>query len=91
DCLLAHEAVRLAGVVAKPDPLRGAVVAAYVVLREGFGPSPALADDIAQFVKSRLAAHEYPRVVRFIDEMPMTTTGKIIRSALRKMAADEAA
>ncbi|TKV80147.1 AMP-dependent synthetase [Bradyrhizobium elkanii] len=91
DCLLVHQAVRLAGVVAKPDPLRGAVVAAYVVLKDGYVGSDALADDIASFVKSRLAAHEYPRVVRFIDEMPMTTTGKIIRGALRKIAQDEAA
>ncbi|MGY4473729.1 AMP-binding protein [Bradyrhizobium sp. USDA 3364] len=91
DCLLAHEAVRLAGVVARPDPLRGAVVAAYVVLKDGYVGSDALADDIAKFVKSRLAAHEYPRVVRFIDELPLTTTGKIIRGALRKMAQDEAA
>ncbi|MGY2811934.1 AMP-binding protein [Bradyrhizobium sp. USDA 4506] len=91
DCLLAHQAVRLAGVVARPDPLRGAVVAAYVVLKDGYVGSDALADDIANFVKSRLAAHEYPRVVRFIDEIPLTTTGKIIRSALREMARDEAA
>ncbi|SPP98349.1 Acetyl-coenzyme A synthetase (fragment) [Bradyrhizobium vignae] len=91
DCLLAHQAVRIAGVVAKPDPVRGAIVAAYVVLKDGYIGSDALADDIASFVKSRLAAHEYPRMVRFIDEMPLTTTGKIIRGALRKMAQDEAA
>lgn len=91
DCLLAHEAVLLAGVVAKPDPLRGAVVAAYVVLKDGYVGSETLANEIAGFVKSRLAAHEYPRVVRFIDEMPMTTTGKIVRSSLRKRAEDEAA
>lgn len=91
DCLLGHNAVRLAGVVGKPDEIRGAVVAAYVVLREGFTPSGALAEDIAGYVKARLAAHEYPRVVRFIEEMPMTTTGKIIRGELRKMAQAEAA
>lgn len=91
DCLLAHQAVRLAGVVAKPDHLRGTVVAAYVVLKDGYTASDALANDIATFVKSRLAAHEYPRAVRFIDDMPMTTTGKIVRRALRKMAEDEAA
>ena len=91
DCLIAHPAVRLAGAVGKPDPLRGAVVAAYVVLKDGFQPSDALAADIAGFVKSRLAAHEYPRVVRFIDEMPMTTTGKIVRRTLRRMAEEEAA
>ncbi|WP_136617837.1 MULTISPECIES: AMP-binding protein [Mesorhizobium] len=91
DCLLGHPSVRLAGAVGKPDEIRGSVVAAYVVLREGFSPSQNLAEDIAAHVKSRLAAHEYPRVVRFIDEMPMTTTGKIIRGELRKMAQEEAA
>lgn len=91
DCLLGHPSVRMAGAVGKPDEIRGSIVAAYVVLREGFSPSQNLAEDIAAHVKSRLAAHEYPRVVRFIDEMPMTTTGKIIRGELRKMAQDEAA
>ena len=91
DCLLGHPAVRFAGVVGKPDRLRGAVVAAYIVLRDGFSPSDTLADEVGAFVKRRLAAHEYPRSVRIIDEMPMTTTGKIIRRALRQMAEEEAA
>jgi len=90
DCLLGHPAVRLAGVVGKPDALRGAVVAAYLTLDDGYAPSETLAAEIAAFVKTRLAAHEYPRVVRFIDEMPMTTTGKIIRRRLREMAEEEA-
>lgn len=90
DCLIAHEAVQLAGVVGMPDPLRGSVVAAYLVLNEGFAPSDALAAEIADHVKSRLAAYEYPRAVRFIAEMPMTTTGKIIRATLREMAEAEA-
>ncbi|MHB2265989.1 acyl-CoA synthetase [Aliihoeflea sp. PC F10.4] len=91
DCLLGHESVLLAGAVGKPDAIRGEVVAAYIVLRNGVVPSQSLADEIGDFVKARLAAHEYPRVVRFIDEMPMTTTGKIIRGELRKMAQAEAA
>jgi acetyl-CoA synthetase len=90
DCLGAHPAVRLAGVVSKPDPLRNAVVAAYIVLKDGVAPSDGLALEIGNFVKARLAAHEYPRVVRFIDEMPMTTTGKIVRRTLREMAEAEA-
>ncbi|HEY2759289.1 MAG TPA: AMP-binding protein, partial [Pirellulales bacterium] len=90
DCLLGHPAIRMAGVVAKPDQLRGSVVAAYVVLKDGYAPSEDLAGEIGKFVGSRLAAHEYPRAVRFIDEMPLTTTGKIIRNALRKMAEEEA-
>ncbi len=91
NCLIGHKAVKLAGVVGKPDALRGSVVAAYVMLKDGYLPSDALADDIAQYVKLRLAAYEYPRVVRFIDEMPMTTTGKIIRRKLRAFAEMEAA
>lgn len=90
DCLLRHPAVQFAGVVGKPDELRNAVVAAYIKLADGYEPSDELAKEIALFVKSRLAAHEYPRVVRFIDEMPMTTTGKIIRGQLRNMAVAEA-
>lgn len=91
DCLLTHPAVQLAGVVGKPDALRGAVVAAYVVLNAGHAPTDTLAQEIAGHVKSHLAAYEYPRVVRFVDEMPMTTTGKIIRARLRALAEAEAA
>lgn len=91
DCLITHPAVQLAGVVGKPDPVRGHVVAAYLVLADGFTPSDALAAEIADHVKSRLAAYEYPRAVRFVEDMPMTTTGKIIRGKLREMAETEAA
>ncbi|PIE09836.1 MAG: AMP-dependent synthetase [Rhodobacterales bacterium] len=90
DCLLTHPAIAMAGVVGKPDALRGHVVAAYVTLAPGFAASDTLADEIALHVKTRLAAHEYPRVIRFIEEMPMTTTGKIVRRTLRQMAEAEA-
>jgi acetyl-CoA synthetase len=58
-------------------------VKAYVVLKEGRTPSDELAREIQTYVKTRLAAHEYPREVEFVSELPMTTTGKIIRRALR--------
>jgi len=90
-CLIGHPAVAMAGVVGWPDDIRGSVVAAFVTLQEGFVGSDALADEIAAHVKSQLAAYEYPRVVRFLDAMPMTTTGKIIRAELRAMAEAEAA
>lgn len=90
DCLLTHRAVQMAGVVGKPDPVRGAVVAAYIQLADGFVGDDALAAEIAAHVKGQLAAYEFPRVVRFIDAMPLTTTGKIIRAALREMAEAEA-
>lgn len=85
DCLLTHEAVQMAGVVGAPDPLRGQSVCAFVVLNVGHQPSDALATEIRAHVKARLAAHEYPRRVVFVDTLPMTTTGKIIRNRLREM------
>ena len=75
----------LAAVVGKPDPLRTEIVKAFVVLKENVAAGDQLAGDIQMFVKQRLSAHEYPREVAFIDEMPMTTTGKIIRRALRAL------
>jgi acetyl-CoA synthetase len=89
DCLLRHPAVRMAGVVGKPDPRRTEIVKAYVVLREGFEPSDALVCALQAHVRSRLAAHEYPREVAFVDDLPLTTTGKIIRRDLRARAIAE--
>ncbi|MBD3753941.1 MAG: AMP-binding protein, partial [Micrococcales bacterium] len=83
DCLIGHPAVRLAAAIGKPDPLRTEIVKAFVVLAEGFRPSPALAAEISDWVKQRLSMHEYPREVEFIDEMPLTTSGKVIRRLLR--------
>jgi len=84
DCLIRHPAVALAAVVGKPDALRTEIVKAFIVLKSGHAASDALAADIQGFVKRRLSAHEYPREVAFIDEMPMTTTGKVIRRLLRQ-------
>jgi acetyl-CoA synthetase len=84
DCLIRHPAVALAAVVGKPDPVRTEIVKAFVVLKPGHAPSDALAADIQGFVKTRLSAHEYPREVAFIEQMPMTTTGKVIRRLLRQ-------
>ncbi len=86
DCLLRHPAVALAAVIGKPDPVRTEIVKAFIVLKEGQGASDDLARDIQDFVRTRLAAHEYPREVTFIDQMPMTTTGKVIRRLLREQA-----
>ncbi len=83
DTLIKHPAVSLAAAVGKPDPLRTEIVKAFVVLKTGVEPSPDLADHIRDFVRTRMSAHSYPREVEFIDEMPMTTTGKIIRRLLR--------
>ncbi len=83
DCLICHPAVALAAAVGKPDPLRTEIVKAFLVLRPEFEPSNALTDDIRDFVKQRLSAHEYPREIEFVASLPMTTTGKIIRRELR--------
>jgi len=86
DCLIKHPAIALAAAVGKPDALRTEIVKAFVVLRPDFTPSDALKNDIAQFVKERLSAHEYPREIEFVESLPMTTTGKIIRRELRARA-----
>jgi len=91
DWLAGHPAVQLAAAVGKPDPVRTEIVKAYVVLRPGQAPSPALAADIREWVKSRLSMHEYPREVDFVDSLPLTSSGKVIRHLLRKRAAEEAA
>ncbi|MBB3265696.1 acetyl-CoA synthetase [Azospirillum sp. OGB3] len=83
DCLIGHPAVRMAAVVGVPDPLRTEIVKAFIVLQDGVRPSDELAAEIQAHVKTRLAAHEYPRAVEFVDSLPMTTTGKIIRRELR--------
>ena len=86
DCLIKHPAVALAAVIGKPDPMRTEIVKAFIVLKSGQARSDALADDIQAFVRTHLSAHEYPREIAFIDEMPMTTTGKVIRRLLRAKA-----
>lgn len=86
DCLIRHPAVALAAAVGKPDKIRTEIVKAFIVLKKGYVASDALAAEIQTFVKTRLSGHEYPREVAFIDDMPMTTTGKVIRRLLRDKA-----
>jgi len=90
DCLASHPAVRLAAAVGKPDALRTEIVKAYVVLAAGYAPSEQLAADIRAHVKARLAANIYPREIAFVDEIPLTTTGKVIRRHFRELARAEA-
>ncbi len=84
DCLIKHPAVAMAAAVGVPDPLRGERVKAFLVLKPGAAPGEDLAAEIQDFVKTRLAAHEYPREVAFVDSLPMTATGKIMRRKLRE-------
>ncbi len=86
DCLISHQAVKLAAAVGKPDELRTEIVKAFVVLNDGFEASDDLAEDITAHVRTRLSAHEYPREISFEDDLPLTTTGKVIRRLLRERA-----
>ena len=87
DCLIRHPAVALAAAIGKPDPVRTEIVKAFVVVKAGVTtPRDELAAELQDFVKTRLSAHEYPREIAFIEQMPMTTTGKIIRRILREKA-----
>ena len=84
DCLIRHPAVSMVAVAGIPDPIRTEAVKAWIVLRSEWQGSAELAQQIQDFVRNRLAAHEYPRHVEFVDELPMTATGKIIRRQLRE-------
>jgi acetyl-CoA synthetase len=77
--------VAVAAAVGSPDAVRGEVVKAFVQLREGVLPTPALARELAEYVRTRLSAHEYPREIEFIQELPTTTTGKVRRRDLREL------
>ena len=89
DCLLKHEAVASVGVVGKPDEQRTEIVKAYVLLKPGIESSDELAAEMSDFVRNRLSAHEYPREIAFVDSLPMTVTGKIIRKELKARATRE--
>jgi 2-aminobenzoate-CoA ligase len=87
EALAVHPAVTECCVVAAPDPLRGHVVKAYVVLKPGIEASETLAAELQQFTKDRIAPYKYPRLVEFVDTLPRTSTGKVQRYVLRDHAA----
>ncbi|MGR3615434.1 MAG: AMP-binding protein [Paracoccaceae bacterium] len=88
DCLLTHPAVATVGVVGKPDPLRTEVVKAYVVKKS---EAEITAKELQNWVKERLASYSYPREIEFLEALPMTVTGKVIRKDLKARAVAEGA
>jgi 2-aminobenzoate-CoA ligase len=82
--LLAHPSVAECGVVGLPDAERGAVVAAFVVVRPGVSADAALATALQEHVKATIAPYKYPRLVRFVTELPKTPSGKLRRNVLRE-------
>jgi acetyl-CoA synthetase len=83
DCLMSHPAVLLAAAIGKPDPIRTEIIKAFIVPNDGVEPDDTLTEEIRAHVRNRLSAHEYPREIEFVDSLPMTATGKIIRRELR--------
>lgn len=84
DCILRHPAVAMAAVIGAPDPVRGEVPKAFVLLKPERSGDAALAREIQAFVKTRVAPYQYPREVEFVTELPLTATGKIVRRTLRE-------
>jgi acetyl-CoA synthetase len=82
-CLLEHPAVAEAGVIGKPDALRGHIIKAFLSLNEGYEPSDELKDEIQKYVRQKLAAHAAPREIEFKKKLPKTRSGKIMRRVLK--------
>lgn len=81
--LVEHPYVVEAGVIGKPDEVRGEIIKAFVVLKNGVKPSDKLKEELSIYVKKHLAGHAYPREIEFIDKLPKTRSGKIMRRILK--------
>jgi acetyl-CoA synthetase len=85
DCLMKHPAVLMAAVIGSPDPVRGEIVKAFLVLKPEAPAGDGLAAEIRGFVARRLAHYQAPREIVFLPELPLTATGKIMRRELRAL------
>jgi acetyl-CoA synthetase len=81
---LQHPAVQDVAVIGKPDKIRGNIIKAFIVLKDGYSPSEELVMQIQNLVKTKLASYAYPREIEFVKELPRTETGKLKRFELRK-------
>ncbi|WP_433743741.1 acetate--CoA ligase [Falsibacillus pallidus] len=86
--LVEHPAIAEAGVIGKPDPVRGEIIKAFVALRTGYEATDELKEEIRQFVKKGLAAHAAPREIEFREKLPKTRSGKIMRRVLKAWELD---
>ncbi|SGW24209.1 Acetyl-coenzyme A synthetase [Staphylococcus argenteus] len=86
--LVEHEAVAEAGIIGKPDPVRGEIIKAFVALRKGYEPTDELKEEIRLFVKEGLSAYAAPREIEFKDKLPKTRSGKIMRRVLKAWELD---
>ena len=86
DCILSHSEVDMVAVIGVPDKIRGQIIKAFIIPKDKnnvLDQNKKMKENIQDFVKLKLAAHEYPRIIEFVNDLPMTTTGKIIRKTLR--------
>ncbi|WOV83232.1 acetate--CoA ligase [Sporosarcina jeotgali] len=86
--LIEHPAIVEAGVIGKPDPVRGEIIKAFIALHDGYEPTDELKEEIRQFVKKELAGHAAPREIEFKDKLPKTRSGKIMRRVLKAWELD---
>jgi 2-aminobenzoate-CoA ligase len=90
DVLQERDAVHQSAVVGSPDETRGKIVKAFVVLADGHDPSDELTESLQDHVKDRIAPYKYPRKIEYVDEVPSTETGKIVRAKLREREQERA-
>jgi acetyl-CoA synthetase len=89
DCLIKHPSVSLAAAIGVPDPIRTEAIKVFIKLMPGFTQSQDMEEEIRNFVKKRLSPHEYPRIIEFVEDLPLTSTGKIRRKNLRDSELDK--